>query len=92
MIASTVAPTLAPWAWRQAAPGIHLHAFSPQGLVFFAEQDGIVLEAVLECLRAAGLGSVLQIHASGLASTCTPMAASLDGPARQRTTLCGCLP
>jgi FO synthase subunit 2 len=42
----------------EAAPGIHLHAFSPQELVFFAEQDGVSLDAVLERLQAAGLGSV----------------------------------
>lgn len=98
-------------ALLEAAPGIHLHAFSPQELVFFAEQDGIGLEAVLERLRAAGLGSVpgtaaevlservrrrlcpeklsarawvaavLQIHASGLASTCTLMAGHIEAPA-----------
>ncbi|MEX1316331.1 MAG: CofH family radical SAM protein [Synechococcaceae cyanobacterium] len=45
-------------ALREAAPGIHLHAFSPQELVFFAEQDGIGLDRVLERLQAAGLGSV----------------------------------
>jgi FO synthase subunit 2 len=42
-------------ALDQAAPGIHLHAFSPQELVFIAEQDGIPLAAVLEPLRAAQL-------------------------------------
>jgi FO synthase subunit 2 len=45
-------------ALLEAAPGIHLHAFSPQELVFFAEQDGVGLDAVLERLQAAGLGSV----------------------------------
>ncbi|MFM7653526.1 MAG: CofH family radical SAM protein [Vulcanococcus sp.] len=44
--------------FRQAAPGLHLHAFSPQELLFIAEQDGISLQAVLERLRLAGLGSV----------------------------------
>jgi len=98
-------------ALHQAAPGIHLHAFSPQELVFFAEQDGIPLAAVLERLQAAGLGSVpgtaaevlsepvrrrlcpeklsarawvaavLEIHASGLASTCTLMAGHIEAPA-----------
>ncbi|MFQ6539860.1 CofH family radical SAM protein [Aphanothece stagnina] len=43
---------------RRAAPGIHLHAFSPQELLFFAQQDGLPLDAVLERLIAAGLGSV----------------------------------
>ncbi len=45
-------------ALLEAAPGVHLHAFSPQELVFFAEQDGIGLDVVLERLQAAGLGSV----------------------------------
>jgi FO synthase subunit 2 len=43
---------------HQAAPGIHLHAFSPQELLFLAEQDGVPLSSVLERLRAAGLGSL----------------------------------
>jgi len=43
---------------HQAAPGIHLHAFSPQELLFLAEQDALPLAAVLQRLRAAGLGSV----------------------------------
>ena len=42
----------------EAAPGVHLHAFSPQELLFIAEQDAISLQAVLEGLRLAGLGSV----------------------------------
>ncbi|QNI70318.1 radical SAM domain / CofH subfamily protein [Cyanobium sp. NS01] len=42
----------------EAAPGLHLHAFSPQELLFFAEQDGLPLATVLMRLRAAGLGSV----------------------------------
>lgn len=45
-------------ALHEAAPGVHLHAFSPQELVFFAERDGVSLDVVLERLRAAGLGSV----------------------------------
>jgi FO synthase subunit 2 len=43
---------------HEAAPGIHLHAFSPQELLFLAEQDGLPLAVVLERLRRAGLGSV----------------------------------
>ncbi|MFN6134635.1 MAG: CofH family radical SAM protein [Synechococcaceae cyanobacterium] len=42
----------------EAAPGIHLHAFSPQELLFIAERDGISLDCVLERLKAMGLGSV----------------------------------
>lgn len=45
-------------ALLEAAPGIHLHAFSPQELLFLAEQDGLPLVAVLERLVCAGLGSV----------------------------------
>jgi FO synthase subunit 2 len=42
----------------EAAPGLHLHAFSPQELLWFAQSDGIPLQVVLERLIAAGLGSV----------------------------------
>ncbi len=42
----------------EAAPGLHLHAFSPQELLWFAQSDGIPLQVVLERLLAAGLGSV----------------------------------
>jgi FO synthase subunit 2 len=45
-------------ALADAAPGLHLHAFSPQELLYFAQSDGISLDQVLERLRAAGLGSV----------------------------------
>ena len=45
-------------ALAEAAPGLHLHAFSPQELLFIAEQDGISLQAVLAELQQAGLGSV----------------------------------
>ncbi|MEY4297409.1 MAG: hypothetical protein RLZZ423_588 [Cyanobacteriota bacterium] len=45
-------------ALAEAAPGLHLHAFSPQELLFIAEQDGISLEAVLAALIPSGLGSV----------------------------------
>jgi len=45
-------------ALQEAAPGIHLHAFSPQELLFFAERDGLQLELVLQRLQRAGLGSV----------------------------------
>jgi FO synthase subunit 2 len=43
---------------QQAAPGLHLHAFSPQELLYFAQHDGLSLDHVLERLQAAGLGSV----------------------------------
>jgi FO synthase subunit 2 len=43
---------------REAAPGLHLHAFSPQELLFIAQQDQLPLWEVLQTLRQAGLGSV----------------------------------
>lgn len=43
---------------QRAAPGIHLHAFSPQELLFFAQQDGLELDVVLERLQAVGLASI----------------------------------
>jgi FO synthase subunit 2 len=43
---------------QEAAPGLHLHAFSPQELLFMAEQDAVSLEAVIQALVEAGLGSV----------------------------------
>lgn len=43
---------------REAAPGLHLHGFSPQELLFIAQRDGISLARVLRTLRQAGLGSV----------------------------------
>ena len=43
---------------QQAAPGIHLHAFSPQELLYMAQHDGLPLDVVLERLRAVGLASV----------------------------------
>lgn len=45
-------------ALLEAAPGIHLHAFSPQELLFIAEQDDCPLDTVIQRLREAGLGSV----------------------------------
>jgi len=41
-----------------AAPGIHLHAFSPQELLYVAECDELPLAVVVQRLRQAGLGSV----------------------------------
>nr|WP_259737550.1 CofH family radical SAM protein [Synechococcus sp. CS-1329] len=45
-------------ALAEAAPGIHLHAFSPQELLFIAEQDELPLDTVLAVLEASGLGSI----------------------------------
>ena len=42
----------------QAAPGIHLHAFSPQELLYIARCDDLPLDLVLDRLVDAGLGSV----------------------------------
>ena len=43
---------------QRAAPGIHLHAFSPQELLYFAQEDGLELDVVLKRLRAVGLASI----------------------------------
>jgi 5-amino-6-(D-ribitylamino)uracil---L-tyrosine 4-hydroxyphenyl transferase len=43
---------------QEAAPGIHLHAFSPQELLFIAQADDLPLQEVLLRLQTAGLGSV----------------------------------
>ena len=40
-----------------AAPGIHLHAFSPQELLYIAESDGLPLAVVVQRRRQAGLAS-----------------------------------
>lgn len=42
----------------EAAPGLHLHAFSPQELLFIAEQDELPPDTVLAVLEASGLGSI----------------------------------
>jgi FO synthase subunit 2 len=43
---------------RRSWPEVHLHAFSPQELLFIAEQDRLPLAAVLKALAEAGLGSI----------------------------------
>ena len=43
---------------QRAAPGIHLHAFSPQELLYFAQEDGLELDVVLKRLHAVGLASI----------------------------------
>ncbi|MFN7679057.1 MAG: CofH family radical SAM protein, partial [Cyanobacteriota bacterium] len=43
---------------KEAAPGLHVHGFSPQELLFLAQRDGLPLAEVLRTLREAGLGSV----------------------------------
>ena len=45
-------------ALNEAAPGLHLHAFSPQELLFIAQQDQRPLQSVIDGLIEAGLGSV----------------------------------
>ncbi len=45
-------------ALLEAAPGIHLHAFSPQELLFIAECDRVPLQQVICRLQRAGLASV----------------------------------
>ena len=43
---------------KEAAPGLHVHGFSPQELLFLAQQDNVPLQEVIHTLRQAGLGSV----------------------------------
>lgn len=43
---------------KEAAPQLHLHGYSPQELLFIADQDQLSLSEVLRSLRQAGLGSV----------------------------------
>lgn len=46
-------------AWiRDAFPSIHIHAFSPPEIVFFADKEGLSEEAVISRLMRAGLHSI----------------------------------
>jgi FO synthase len=45
-------------AVREAAPGVHLHAFSPMEIVNGAARAGLSVGDWLEAARAAGLGSI----------------------------------
>ena len=43
---------------RATYPAIHIHAFSPPEIVFFAEKEHLTIGEVIERLRAAGLDSI----------------------------------
>jgi len=43
---------------KTASPDLHVHAFSPQEVQFIAREDGLDLQAVIEALRDAGVGSL----------------------------------
>lgn len=43
---------------RKRFPAIHIHAFSPPEIAFWAQKDGISIARVIERLRAAGLHSI----------------------------------
>jgi 5-amino-6-(D-ribitylamino)uracil---L-tyrosine 4-hydroxyphenyl transferase len=43
---------------REAAPSLHIHAFSPQEVEFIARQDGLSFKTTIEALRDAGVGSL----------------------------------
>jgi cyclic dehypoxanthinyl futalosine synthase len=46
-------------AWIRAThPGIHIHAFSPPEIVFFAAKEGLPIKEVLIRLKRAGLHSI----------------------------------
>ncbi|QEY31670.1 7,8-didemethyl-8-hydroxy-5-deazariboflavin synthase subunit CofH [Synechococcus sp. RSCCF101] len=53
---------------RRAWPDVHLHAFSPQEVLFIARQDGIGVQQVLETLIESGLGSMPGTAAEVLSS------------------------
>lgn len=43
---------------KETYPSIHVHAFSPPEIVFFAELEGLMVKEVIARLRAAGLDSI----------------------------------
>ncbi len=43
---------------KDTYPSIHVHAFSPPEIVFFAEKNGLAIKDVIARLRAAGLDSI----------------------------------
>jgi 7,8-didemethyl-8-hydroxy-5-deazariboflavin synthase CofH subunit len=43
---------------REAVPGIHLHAFSPEEVLYGSVRSGRTIRAYLEALKAAGVGSL----------------------------------
>ena len=43
---------------KQAAPQLHLHAFSPQEIQFIAREDDVSYAAVITALQEAGVGSM----------------------------------
>ncbi|MEM9945971.1 MAG: 7,8-didemethyl-8-hydroxy-5-deazariboflavin synthase subunit CofH [Cyanobacteria bacterium P01_D01_bin.36] len=43
---------------KKASPDLHVHAFSPQEVQFIAREDGLSLQAVIEALQGAGVGSL----------------------------------
>ncbi|MDR1360659.1 MAG: dehypoxanthine futalosine cyclase [Deltaproteobacteria bacterium] len=46
-------------AWmRRSYPDIHIHAFSPPEILFFAQMEGLDVDTVLSRLMAAGLSSI----------------------------------
>ena len=43
---------------KDAAPGLHLHAYRPQDVVDFADRSGISVDEAFQALRAAGVDTV----------------------------------
>ena len=64
---------------QQAAPGLHLHAFSPQELLYFAQHDRLPLDQVLAAREWVAV--MLQVHQHGLPATSTLMAGHIESPA-----------
>ncbi|MDL2209876.1 dehypoxanthine futalosine cyclase [Desulfovibrio sp. OttesenSCG-928-O18] len=70
-------------AWiRKAYPAIHIHAFSPPEIVFFASRSGIGTQEVIARLRDAGLASIpgggAEVLANRVRSLVSPNKCSAD--------------
>ena len=45
-------------AVKEAAPGIHLHAFSPEEILYGCRQSGLSIREYMQALKDAGIGSL----------------------------------
>lgn len=65
---------------RKAAPGVHIHAFSPDEVMHAARQNGIPTSEVLERMKSAGLsslqGTAAEILADHVRSVICPLKVS----------------
>jgi FO synthase subunit 2 len=67
---------------REAAPGVHIHAFSPDEVMHAARQSGISTGEVMERMKSAGLsslqGTAAEILADHVRSVICPRKVSTD--------------